>query len=783
MWHYLALLCCALCSLFSATYSHATITVDEAFQHAALGTELSYFCDTSNQLNLEQVKEKIFIPVAKPEVSFGFKQPSCWFKFNLENQQPFPIKLVLSSNFNIFDRIELFTLFGEKYIKTYIGDSVDYSTRELQTRTLALPINLPARSEVQFYLRAQTTGNFYLPLQVSTYNYFLSSGKQYENILGIGYGVVIGLFFYHLFLLFLTKEKVQFFYILYVGCTLLFFASQQGSLFQFWPHATVWNNLSLYSFSFFALSSGLFFSRLFLNTKNNPRLHKTLKYSAIFLALAGFLHIFIPTPVVASINSLLGLLLILSLFIIAFKRYLEGLTEAKLFMIAWGFLLIIGATMIIMMHLGMGSINIAMLLAQLAFAAQQVLLSIGLAQRINSLKRDKEETEKEIAIAQAESKAKTDFLARMSHEIRTPMNAVLGVTQLLENTSLTEVQQQYINLLKNSGKLLISIINDILDYAKINSGNLSLEHAIFDLPKLLVSTQQIMISNLKNKQIELIFDIDNNLPQWVEADPTRLQQILFNLLSNALKFTQKGSVRLEVRQLFQMNKDTSQLQITITDTGIGLSSEQLKNLFSAFHQADASITRKYGGTGLGLAISKQLIDLMRGSIKVHSQINKGTQFIILLPVKLAQEIANTTNPILPALGWGDFSQLRVLLVEDNAINQLIISSLLNQLHIEPHLANNGEEAVNFIRQHHHQLDVVLMDCEMPILDGLEATRQIRQWEKNHHQSTLAIIALTAHVLPEYKERCLAAGMNDYLSKPLLLEQLMNKLLNIQKNHL
>ena len=272
--------------------------------------------------------------------------------------------------------------------------------------------------------------------------------------------------------------------------------------------------------------------------------------------------------------------LIISLFIIALQRYLEGLAEAKLFMIAWGLLLLIGATMIIMMNLGMGNINMVMLLAQLAFASQQVLLSIGLAQRINSLKRDKEETEKEIAIAQAENKAKTDFLARMSHEIRTPMNAVLGVTQLLENTSLTDLQQHYVNLLKNSGKLLISIINDILDYAKINSGNLSLEHAVFNLPKLLVSTQQIMISNIKNKHIELIFDIDDNLPQWVEADPTRLQQILFNLLSNALKFTQKGSVRLEVRQLFQMNKDTSQLQITITDTGIGLSHEQLKNLFS-----------------------------------------------------------------------------------------------------------------------------------------------------------------------------------------------------------
>ncbi|HNH44793.1 MAG TPA: 7TM-DISM domain-containing protein [Agitococcus sp.] len=204
MWHYLALLCCALCSLFSATYSHATLTIDENFQHAALGTELSYFCDTSNQLTLEEVKEKNFTPVAKPEVSFGYNKPSCWFRFEAENQHAFPVQLVLSNNYNTFDRIDIFFRLGDSIQQKSIGDTVDYSSRELQVRTLATPIDLPARSEVQFYIKAQTTGNFYLPLEISTYNYFLTAGKKYENILGIGYGIVVGLFFYHLFLLGLT---------------------------------------------------------------------------------------------------------------------------------------------------------------------------------------------------------------------------------------------------------------------------------------------------------------------------------------------------------------------------------------------------------------------------------------------------------------------------------------------------------------------------------------------------------------------------------------------------
>ncbi len=775
MWHYLALLCCALCSLFSATYSHATITINENFKHAALGTELSYFCDPSNQLSLEQVTQKEFAPVAKPQVSFGYNQPSCWFRFNLVNQYGFPVQLVLSNNYNTFDRVDIFFKFGDTFQQKSIGDTVDYASRELQVSTLATPIDLPANSDVEFYVKAQTTGNFYFPLEVSTYNYFLTAGKQYQNILGIGYGIVIGLFFYHLFLFFLTKEKVQFFYILYVACTLLFFASQQGSLFQFWPHFGQWNHLSFYSFCLLALSSGLFFSRLFLNTKNNIILHKWMKYFAIVLALLAVFHIFVPTSWVAIGCSILGILVIIILFIIALKRYFEGFAEAKVFIMAWGLFLTTITAMIIMMNLGMWNINIAMLLAQLAFAAQQILLSIGLAQRINSLKKQKEEKEKEAAIALAENQAKTDFLARMSHEIRTPMNAVIGVAQLLEATSLNNSQQHYIHLLKNSGKLLLGVINDILDYAKITSGNIELEKTPFNLPKILSSTYQILSTNTQSKDINLIFDIEQDIPQWIEGDPIRLQQILFNLLSNAIKFTKQGEIRLQVKRVFQIDKNTVKLQIIISDTGIGLNKEQIKYIFSAFHQADASTTRKYGGTGLGLAISKQLIELMGGSISVNSQLGKGTQFTILVPVLLTQEIP-ITNPLQPILPWGDFYQLKVLLTEDNAVNQLIISSLLKQIGIEADIASNGEEAFSLVSKASPCYDVVLMDCEMPILNGLEATKQIRTWEQHTQRKAVHIIALTAHALPEYQQRCLDAGMNDYLTKPLLLEQLMVKLL-------
>lgn len=768
-------LCLCLWCLASLSRA-APLYIDSDFSSAPLGQSLSYYCDNTNQLSLAQVKQQPFNSLQKEEVSFGFNQPSCWFKFTLQNQTYTPINLVLSSDFNIFDQIQLFIKFGDGYLIKSVGDSIFYNTRELKTRTLAIPFQIAPKSQTEYYIKAQTSGNFYLPFQINNYANFISQSQKIETLVSITYGIVTGLFLYHLFLVFLTKEKVQLLYILYVGFTLLFFASEQGSLFQLWPNSPQWNNLSVYSFAFFALSAGTLFSRLFLNTKKNKIIHPLLKWLSFFLAVCAVFHFLLPTSFVANITSLMGLVVILLLFSIAIKRHFDGFKEAKLFIFAWGVLLMMGAAMIIMMQIGAKNISYIILGAQFSFAAQQVLLSIGLAQRINSLKRDKEEKEKEAAIALAENQAKTDFLARMSHEIRTPMNAVIGVAQLLEATTLNSSQQHYINLLKNSGKLLLGIINDILDYAKITSGSIELEQTPFNLPKLLSSTHQILSTNVQHKDIDLIFDIDQDIPSWIEGDPIRLQQILFNLLSNAIKFTHHGSVRLQAKRIFQVDRNTVKLQIIISDTGIGLNKAQIKDVFSAFHQADASTTRKYGGTGLGLAISKQLIEVMKGSITVTSQLGKGTQFTLLLPVTLTQELPTITNPIQPILPWGDFSKLKVLLTEDNSVNQLIISALLKQIGIDAEIAPNGEEAFSLVSKQTTPFDLILMDCEMPILDGLEATRHIRAWEQSLQRKPIYIIALTAHALPEYHKRCLAAGMNDYLTKPLLLEQLMTKLL-------
>ena len=681
---------CLLSGVISLS-CYADVRLDEHFNEQSLAPDISYLCDGIKDKNIDDIQSLVFIPLKQKEISFSFSQSNCWFHFRVTNSSEQALHLVLSSDFNLFDRIDFYLPTSDGFIKKSIGDTVPYNSRELQTRTLAIPFTISEKKSLDYYVHAQTTSTYYLPLYLSNSSDFINNSNKLDSLVSLIYGVVIGLFLYHLFLFVLTREKVQLLYIFYVMNTLLFFAAEQGSLFRFWPNATALNNYSIYTLAFLVFSSACLFTRTYLNTKESPRLHTFLKWLAIVFAISALTHVFIETRYVAPVMTCSGLLVIFLLFFISIKRWLDGLNEAKIFILSWGLLILTGAYFIILLLTGGSGINNALIYTQIAFAAQQVLLSIGLAQRLKTLQKEKEAKEQEMLVARAESAAKTDFLARMSHEIRTPMNAVIGVTQLLEATSLTSSQQHYLSLLQNSGQLLLSIIDDILDYSKITSGNIKLESTAFDIQKLIHNIYQILSANQDEKPVELLLTISPDFPQWVESDPTRLRQIIFNLLNNALKFTSKGHVSLTAQRIVQIDKHHVQIQLTITDTGIGLSQEQVEHLFTAFHQADASTTRKYGGTGLGLAISKQLIELMGGSIRVHSKLGQGSSFVILLPLVLTEELITITNPIMHAMPWADgsLSGIRILLTEDNSVNQLIITSLVKQLGIDVQLAKNG----------------------------------------------------------------------------------------------
>ncbi|RAR48552.1 hybrid sensor histidine kinase/response regulator [Flavobacterium lacus] len=734
-----------------------------------------------NQRTIHEIildKKLVFSDLPNENTDLGFTKSHYWIKFQIFNTTDKELTYFLETCRPIVDFAEFYTIDSAgKISKQISGDGIAFNERSFKNRKIIFKVVLEPHQKYNYYLHLKSDGEVInAGIILRTMDNLMQTVSFEQVIFGIFYGILLITAIIYLFFFFAMKERSFLYYSLYVVFIGMLQFSIDGYFYQLFTPNSGW--LSLNAVILSACIANFFLGRyaqVFLQIRKYSQFINLAFYVVFILDFILFTSLFIhPNALeisypIANVLGLFLLVLIVSSIIVIYHK--TG--EIDKFFVVGIFFLIAGFVVFILKNFSILPVTFMTENgSKLGTGMEVIFLSLSMANLIRKLRDEREELQ-EVALQKSEemNEMKSYFLSNISHELRTPLNAILNLSKEISKDSKDEIIQRNSRLIKDSSYSLLSSVNDILDFSKIEKGELKLDFEEFSPKPLLEHLAKNMAYRAKNQGLGFNLEISPDLPEMILGDKMRLTQMINNVLSNGLKFTTHGFVSFKV-ECKQKKADTVDFIFTIADTGVGIPKEKMNSIFESFTQESINNKRKFGGLGLGLYIVKTLADLHNGKVDLQSILDQGTVCKITLEY---QTIAVEKQEIqVVAVLNHDLKGKTILVVEDNAMNQMVIKMITKKwLNTTVVFANNGQEGVDALRERH--FDLILMDLQMPVMDGYEATIAIRNGVAGDDKKNIPIIALTADVMETTKDRVMEIGMNKYMSKPVDKELLFKNI--------
>ncbi|TBU77690.1 hybrid sensor histidine kinase/response regulator [Pseudomonas daroniae] len=779
----------AICPVLASAAGPAVF--DENTRSLPLGQLMSVFEDVRGDKTIDDVTSRAlqgsFRAHDKPVLNAGYSRSAFWLRVDLQYLPQDSIAHGLHHHWLLelayppLDHLELYEADSDGHFRLTqrTGDALPFSSREIRQNNYLFSLDFEPDQVRRVYLRIESQGSIQAPLTLWSPTAYLEKQPARIYVLGIIYGVLLVMLIYNLFIFISVRDTSYLYYILYIASFGLYQVSVNGAGIEFfWPDNPWWANVAT---PFLIGATALFgcqFARSFLQTsEHSPWVDRCLLLLMLWGTAVMVLALTVSYAVSLRLATVLALVFTLVVSIAGVLAWLRGMRVARYFIIAWAAFLIGGVVNTLMVLGYLPNVFLTMYASQIGSAIEVALLSLALADRINGMKEERARI-LQSAAAKLEAlnheladsnRLKDDFLATVTHELRTPMNGVIGSLELMQTLRLEPEVEQYQKTATRSARDMMQMVNDILALTELQSGRLYPRRETFSLRGLLDGVCANYEGRARDKGLAFTLDLDERLPDTVEGDAVKLAQGLGYLLDNAIKFTAAGKVCLRVRG-GEPTLEALPLSFEVIDAGIGLADAREADLYLRFHQLDNSMTRQYGGLGIGLSICRQLVDLLGGSLAYEPNRAGAGGSIFRLSLTLALPVQKgASEPVVRRANGSPVrvpEQCTVLVVEDNAINQLVIRGMLLKLGYRVRTADNGSEALECLQR--ESVDALLLDCQMPVMDGFATCRALRLLPGC---AELPVLAITAHSQSGDRERCLAAGMSDYLAKPVKFDEL------------